>query len=290
MVHNGIEYVDMQLICEVYDILHRGLGMDPKELHETFAAWDKSELNSYLIEITAEIFLQNDTDGKPLLDKILDAAGQKGTGKWTVNDALDNGVPLTLISEAVFSRFLSSFVEERKAASKILKGPDYSMQASDRENFIADLRKALYAAKIISYAQGFMLLKEASQKNGWKLNFGGIALMWRGGCIIRSRFLGEIKKAYAEDSSLENLLTAPYFAKELAGAQQSLRNSVSHAAQLGIPIPCLSAALSFYDGYRSARLPANLLQAQRDFFGAHTYERLEKPRGQFFHTKWSSES
>lgn len=287
MVHNGIEYGDMQLICEAYDLLKRGLKLDYPALHNLFTEWNEGELNSYLIEITAKIFSALDTEGKPILDIVLDVAGQKGTGKWTVIEALDQGSPLTLISEAVFARCLSAIKDERIEASKILTGPNGTYaSAIKKQEFVEDLRKALYAAKIVSYAQGFMLLRQAAEANKWNLNFGAIALMWRGGCIIRSRFLNQIKEAYQRNSSIKNLLIDPYFASELAKSEKSLRNIVSHAAQTGIPIPCLSAALAFYDGYRSEKLPANLLQAQRDFFGAHTYERIDKPRGEFFHTEW----
>lgn len=286
MVHNGIEYGDMQLICEAYSLLKKGLGFGPKELQDTFTAWNKSELNSYLIEITSEIFAVKDTNGKPLLDSILDVAGQKGTGKWTVINALDLGMPLTLIGEAVFARCLSALKDERVEASKKLSGPKDSFKG-DKNVFVDNVKHALYASKIISYAQGFMLMRQAALDYGWKLNYGAVALMWRGGCIIRSTFLGKIKDAYAKNSNLQNLLLDDFFIGEITKCQQGWRKTISTSAELGIPTPCLSTGLSFYDGLRSERLPAYLLQAQRDFFGAHTYERVDKPRGQFFHTNWT---
>jgi 6-phosphogluconate dehydrogenase len=286
MVHNGIEYGDMQLICEAYQLLKDGLGLNARELHDVFAEWNKGELDSYLIEITAEIFAKEDEDGSPLIDKILDAAGQKGTGKWTGISALDTGTPVTLIGEAVFARCLSAMQEERVGASKILAGPKPAA-AQDRRAFIEDTRRALYCSKMISYAQGYMLLRAAGKEEGWNLNFGGIALMWRGGCIIRSRFLGKIKEAYDNNPQLKNLLLDNFFSQTLNGYQGSWRSAIVQAIQHGVPTPAFSTALSFYDGYRTARLPANLLQAQRDFFGAHTYERIDKPRGQFFHTNWT---
>jgi 6-phosphogluconate dehydrogenase len=286
MVHNGIEYGDMQLICEAYSLMDKALGLTSKELHDVFATWNKGELNSYLIEITSQIFAVNDADGKPLLNSILDVAGQKGTGKWTVINALDLGMPLTLISEAVFARCLSAIKEERVEASRVLAGPKETYKG-DKKEFINSIMNALYASKIISYAQGFMLMRQAAQDFGWKLNYGAVAMMWRGGCIIRSNFLGKIKDAYAKNAGLKNLLLDQFFVGELKKCQQGWRKTVSVASEIGIPIPCLSTALSFYDGYRSDRLPANLLQAQRDFFGAHTYERVDKPRGQFFHTNWT---
>lgn len=286
MVHNGIEYGDMQLISEAYTLLKNALELNPKELHQTFAEWNKGDLDSYLIEITAKIFEVNDEDGKLLLDKILDVAGQKGTGKWTVINALDLGMPLTLISEAVFARCLSALKDERIAASFLLKGPDKKFEG-DRQAFTHAIRQALYASKIISYTQGFMLMQQAAHEYHWNLNYGGIALMWRGGCIIRSQFLGKIKEAFTHNPALKSLLLDEYFLKELQERQNGWRQVVSKAAELGIPIPCFSTALAFYDGYRSAQLPANLLQAQRDFFGAHTYERIDQPRGKFFHTNWT---
>jgi 6-phosphogluconate dehydrogenase len=290
MVHNGIEYGDMQLICEAYQLLRDGLGLDTDALHEVFAEWNKGELDSYLIEITAEIFTKKDDDGAPLIDKILDTAGQKGTGKWTGISALDLGMPLTLIGEAVFARCLSALKDERVAASKVLNGPKRATTAptaTERAAFIEDVRRALYCSKIISYAQGYMLLREAAKEEGWNLNFGGIALMWRGGCIIRSRFLGEIKVAYDKNPKLTNLLLDGFFNKVLNDDQDSWRRAIIRGIEAGVPTPAFSTALSFFDGYRSARVPANLLQAQRDFFGAHTYERIDKPRGQFFHTNWT---
>lgn len=286
MVHNGIEYGDMQLICEAYNLMQNGLNLSSKRMGAEFTAWNKTELDSYLIEITSQIFDVNDQDGIPLLDNILDVAGQKGTGKWTVINALDLGLPLTLISEAVFARCLSALKDERVEASQHLEGPKPSWQGN-QEEFIENIRQALYASKIISYAQGFMLMHQAAQEYKWKLNYGGIALMWRGGCIIRSRFLGKIKEAYEKNPQLKNLLLDGFFRDEINKTQKGWRKVVSAAAEIGIPIPCFSTALSFYDGYRSARLPANLLQAQRDFFGAHTYERIDQPRGQFFHTNWT---
>jgi 6-phosphogluconate dehydrogenase len=286
MVHNGIEYGDMQLICEAYQLLKDGLGLTAPELHDVFADWNKGELDSYLIDITEQIFTKNDEDGKPLIDKILDTAGQKGTGKWTGISALETGTPVTLIGEAVFARCLSAMKDERVGASKILNGPQ-TAAAQDRKGFIEDVRRALYCSKMISYAQGYMLLREAAKEEGWHLNFGGIALMWRGGCIIRSRFLGKIKEAYDKNPQLKNLLLDDFFSKTLNDYQTSWRRGIIQAIQFGVPTPAFSTALSFYDGYRTARLPANLLQAQRDFFGAHTYERVDKPRGQFFHTNWT---
>jgi 6-phosphogluconate dehydrogenase len=286
MVHNGIEYGDMQLICEAYQLLKDGLGLHAGELHQVFADWNKGELDSYLIEITAEIFTKLDDDGAPLVDKILDTAGQKGTGKWTGISALDTGTPVTLIGEAVFARCLSAMKDERVAASRILRGPNRT-PADDRVAFIGDVRRALYCSKMISYAQGYMLLREAAREEGWNLNFGGIALMWRGGCIIRSRFLGKIKEAYDNNPHLTNLLLDDFFAQTLNRYQDAWRRAIMQAIEYGVPTPAFSTALSFYDGYRTARLPANLLQAQRDFFGAHTYERIDKPRGQFFHTNWT---
>jgi 6-phosphogluconate dehydrogenase len=287
MVHNGIEYGDMQLICEAYQVLEEGLALSAQELHEIFADWNKGELDSFLIEITAEIFSKNDEDGTPLVDKILDTAGQKGTGKWTGISALDLGMPVTLIGEAVFARCLSALKDERVAASSVLRGPAAGNKTADRKAFIEDVRRALYCSKMISYAQGYMLLREAGKDNSWHLNMGGIALMWRGGCIIRSRFLGKIKEAYDNNPGLTNLLIDEFFAGVLNNYQQSWRQAVAAAVGLGVPTPAFSTALAFYDGYRTARLPANLLQAQRDFFGAHTYERVDQPRGKFFHTNWT---
>jgi 6-phosphogluconate dehydrogenase len=287
MVHNGIEYGDMQLICEAYDLLQRGLGLTPDELHEVFVEWNKGELDSYLIEISSHIFAKKDEDGQPLVDKILDTAGQKGTGKWTVFSALDLGQPVTLIGESVFARCLSALKEERVAASKILEGPASKAATGDRAQFIEDVRRALYCSKMISYGQGYMLLRAAAIENGWNLNMGGIALMWRGGCIIRSRFLGKIKEAFDKNPGLENLLLDSFFSGALNRYQASWRKSLVHAVELGVPTPAFSTALAFFDGYRTGRLPANLLQAQRDYFGAHTYERIDRPRGKFFHTNWT---
>ncbi len=286
MVHNGIEYGDMQLICEAYQLLEAGLNLSADELHEVFAEWNKGELDSFLIDITSQIFAKKDDDGAPMIDKILDTAGQKGTGKWTAISALDLGMPVTLIGEAVFARCLSAIKEERVNASKVLTGPKPT-HPNDRAAFIEDVRRALYCSKLISYAQGYMLLREAAKEQGWHLNLGGIALMWRGGCIIRSRFLGKIKDAFDKNSELTNLLLDDFFSKLLNDYQDGWRNGVVHGIRLGVPTPAFATALSFYDGYRTARLPANLLQAQRDFFGAHTYERIDKPRGQFFHTNWT---
>jgi 6-phosphogluconate dehydrogenase len=287
MVHNGIEYGDMQLICESYDLLRRGLGLSADELSQVFAEWNRGELDSYLIEISSQIFAAKDEDGTPLVDKILDAAGQKGTGKWTVFSALDLGQPVTLIGESVFARCLSALKEERIAASKILEGPAAKPFDADRAAFIEDARRALYSSKIVSYAQGYMLLKAAAKENNWKLNLGGIALMWRGGCIIRSRFLGKIKDAFDKNPALDNLLLDSFFAAALNRYQSSWRKALIHAVESGVPTPAFSTALAFYDGYRTGRLPANLLQAQRDYFGAHTYERTDRPRGEFFHTDWT---
>jgi 6-phosphogluconate dehydrogenase len=287
MVHNGIEYGDMQLICEAYDLLKHGLGLTPEELSQVFAEWNKGELDSYLIEISTLIFAKKDEDGSPLVDKILDTAGQKGTGKWTVISALDTGQPVTLIGESVFARCLSALKEERVAASKILEGPGTKVDAGDRTAFIEDVRRALYCSKIVSYAQGYMLLRAAGAENKWNLNMGGIALMWRGGCIIRSRFLGKIKEAFDKIPGLTNLLLDSFFSNAVNQYQTSWRKALAHAVQMGVPTPAFSTALAFFDGYRTARLPQNLLQAQRDFFGAHTYERVDQPRGQFFHTNWT---
>ena len=287
MVHNGIEYGDIQLICECYHIMKELLGMSNEEMHETFAEWNKGDLDSYLVEITRDILAKKDEDGNYVLDYILDTAGQKGTGKWTAISALDAGVPLTLIGESVFARCLSAQKEERVAASKILQGPAPAKFAGDRKAFLEDLRKALFAAKVVSYAQGYALMKAAAKEYGWNLNYGGIALMWRGGCIIRSVFLGKIKEAFDNNPDIANILLDRYFSGKLAEAQSGWRNVLAQAIVNGVPAPCLSAALEYYDGYRCERLPANLLQAQRDFFGAHTYERTDMPRGQFFHTNWT---
>jgi len=287
MVHNGIEYGDMQLICEAYHLMRSGLGMTAEEMHRVFAEWNKGELDSYLIEITRDILAYKEPDGTPLVDRILDTAGQKGTGKWTVIDSMDRGIPITLISEAVYSRMVSALKVDRVAASKVLNGPPSSKIAADRKTFTDAIRDALYASKIVSYTQGYMLMRAASEEFKWNLNYGGIALMWRGGCIIRSRFLGKIKEAFDRNPNLHNLLLDPYFTGEVHRSQPAWREVVSNAVKAGIPVPAFSTALAFYDGYRSERLPANLLQAMRDYFGAHTYERNDRPRGQFFHTNWT---
>ena len=288
MVHNGIEYGDMQLICESYQLMKDGLGMNADEMHRVFADWNEGKLDSYLIEITRDILAFKDDDGQALVEKILDTAGQKGTGKWTVISALDMGIPLTLIGEAVMARSLSALKDERVAASKALSGPTPTF-GGDKQAFVNDLREALYASKIISYTQGYMLMRAAAQEYGWNLNYGGIALMWRGGCIIRSVFLGKIKEAFDQNPGLTNLLLDPYFKSQVEAAQAAWRRVVAKAIEMGVPVPAMSSALAFFDGYRRERLPANLLQAQRDYFGAHTYERIDKPRGQFFHTNWTGE-
>ncbi|MCU0409124.1 MAG: decarboxylating NADP(+)-dependent phosphogluconate dehydrogenase [Bacteroidales bacterium] len=286
MVHNGIEYGDMQLICEAYQIMRDMLKMSADEMHLVFREWNEGELDSYLIEITRDILAYKDSDGQPLVDRILDTAGQKGTGKWTGVAALDLGIPLTLIGEAVFARCLSAVKDERVQASKVLKGP-LSSFTGDRKKFIADLRDALYASKIVSYAQGYALMMAAAQEYGWKLNYGGIALMWRGGCIIRSVFLGKIKEAFENNPSITNLMLDPYFREKMDRAQAGWRNVVAETVRNGIPVPAIASALGYFDGYRCEKLPANLLQAQRDYFGAHTYERTDRPRGEFFHTNWT---
>jgi 6-phosphogluconate dehydrogenase len=286
MVHNGIEYGDMQLICEAYQIMKELLGMSASAIHKVFKRWNEGELNSYLIEITRDILAYKDTDGKPLVDKILDTAGQKGTGKWTSVSSLDLGIPLTLISEAVYARCLSAMKEERMAASKVLSGPTKKI-IGNKEAFLRDLEKALYASKIISYTQGYVLMRAAAEEHKWNLNYGGIALLWRGGCIIRSVFLGRIKEAFDRNPQLSNLLLDPFFKETIEKSQKSWRRVVSTAVLNGIWVPSCSTALSYFDGFRNARLPANLLQAQRDFFGAHQYERVDKPRGEFFHTNWT---
>lgn len=287
MVHNGIEYGDMQLICEVFALM-KDQGMTVEEMSDVFTTWNEGPLNSYLIEITSHILKTKDRDGKPLVDKILDVAGQKGTGKWACIDALHLGLPLTLIAEAVFARCLSARKEERVAASSVLPGPSHPPPvASQRTEFVSALADALYASKMISYAQGFMLLKDASETHAWQLNFGAIALMWRGGCIIRSRFLNKIYDAYKRNPKLTNLLLDPFFVDVMKQAQKGWRIVLSLAVQRGIAVPSLSAALEFYDGYRTGTLPTGLLQAQRDYFGAHQYERIDAPRGTFFHTDWT---
>jgi 6-phosphogluconate dehydrogenase len=286
MVHNGIEYGDMQLICEAYSLMS-AIGVTTDQMHQVFAAWNEGELDSYLIQITRDILGRKDEEtGRPMVDVILDTAGQKGTGKWTVITAAELGQPLTLIAEAVFGRCLSAVKEERVAASKVLKGPRASFRG-DRSKFVEDIRQALYASKICSYAQGYQLMRAAAGEYRWNLNYGGVALMWRGGCIIRSQFLGRIKEAFDKKPDLVNLLLVPYFKTGVRKAQRGWRRTVQQAVKLGIPVPAFSSALAYYDGYRSERLPANLLQAQRDYFGAHTYERVDKPRGQFFHTNWT---
>lgn len=287
MVHNGIEYGDIQLICECYQIMKDYLGMTNEEMHATFAEWNKGDLDSYLIEITRDILARKDEDGRYVLDYILDTAGQKGTGKWTAIASLDQGVPLTLIGEAVFARCLSAQKEERVKASNLLAGPPRPRFTGDRETFLEDLRRALFSAKVVSYAQGYALMKAAAAEYGWNLNYGGIALMWRGGCIIRSVFLGKIKDAFDNNPELANLMLDKYFRDKLEEAQAGWRNVVASAVLNGIPAPALASSLEYYDGYRCDRLPANLLQAQRDFFGAHTYERTDKARGEFFHTNWT---
>jgi 6-phosphogluconate dehydrogenase len=286
MVHNGIEYGDMQLIGEAYQLMKTHLGMAASEISQVFADWNKGPLDSFLIQITAEILAYKDEDGQPLVNRILDTAGQKGTGKWTVMNSAELGQPVTLIGEALFSRCISALKDERVAANKVLSGPDMVF-AGDKAAFIKQLEQALYASKIISYTQGYMLMRAAGTEYGWKLNYGGIAQMWSGGCIIRSRFLDDIKDAFGENPDLTNLLLAPFFTKAITESQAAWRNVVAAAAQAGVALPAHATALAFYDAYRSDRLPADLLQAQRDYFGAHTYERIDKPRGQFFHTDWT---
>jgi 6-phosphogluconate dehydrogenase len=286
MVHNGIEYGDMQLVSEAYHLMAEGLGLDADGMRDVFARWNEGKLNSYLIEITRDILGTRDSDGRPLLDKIVDVAGQKGTGRWAGISGLENGIPLTLITEAVLARYLSTLKAERVAAARRLSGPDPRIPAAT-EAFAADLGEALYAAKIISYTQGYMLMQEAAAEFGWNLNCGGIALMWRGGCIIRSVFLDKIKEAYDRDPRLVNLLMDPYFQSQVESAQPAWRRVTAAAIVHGIPVPALASALAFYDSYRRERLPANLIQAQRDYFGAHTYERVDRPSGEFFHTNWT---
>ncbi|MHC4524343.1 MAG: decarboxylating NADP(+)-dependent phosphogluconate dehydrogenase [Planctomycetota bacterium] len=286
MVHNGIEYGDMQMICETYQMMTQGLGMTNEQMHEVFKEWNEGELDSYLIEITRDILGYKDEDGQEVVDLILDTAGQKGTGKWTAVAALDTGQPLTLVTEAVFARCLSALKDERVAASKVLNGPKKAFEG-DKSFMIDDLKKTLYASKIVSYAQGYQLMRAAATEYGWNLNNGGIALMWRGGCIIRSVFLGKIKDAFDKNPELSNLLLDPFFTDAVEKAQDAWRRVVTAAVNMGVPMPAISSALAYYDGYRAGRLPANLLQAQRDYFGAHTYERVDKPRGEFFHTNWT---
>ena len=286
MVHNGIEYGDMQLICEAYQLMRDGLGMTPDQMQAVLTRWNKGKLDSYLIEITRDILAYKDEDGQPLVDKILDSAEQKGTGKWTAISALDMGIPLTMVVEAVMGRALSALKDERVVASKILSGPE-SCITTDQQAFLDDLEQAVFASKLMSYTQGYMLFRAAAKEYKWNLNYGGIALMWRGGCIIRSAFLGKIKEAFDKNPSLSNLLLDPYFTGQVIAAQSGWRRVVALAIQKGIPVPAMSSALTFFDGYRSESLPANLLQAQRDYFGAHTYQRLDKPRGEYFHTNWT---
>jgi 6-phosphogluconate dehydrogenase len=286
MVHNGIEYGDMQLICEAYHLMKSVLGMSESEISDVFKKWNTGVLESFLIEITGDILAFNDDDGEPMVLKILDTAGQKGTGKWTAITSLDEGIPLTLIGEAVFARFLSSLKDQRVAASKVLNGPDSAFDG-DKAAFIDDLEQALYAAKIMSYTQGYMLMQAAAAAYDWHLNYGGVALMWREGCIIRSVFLGDIQKEYDKNPDLENLLLDDYFKNAIENSQTAWRKVVATAVEHGVPVPAFSSALAYYDGYRSAVLPANLLQAQRDYFGAHTYERVDKPAGEYFHTNWT---
>jgi len=286
MVHNGIEYGDMQLICEAYQIMKEGLGMTPAQMRDVFTEWNKGKLDSYLIEISRDILGYLDEDGSPLVEKILDSAEQKGTGKWTGISALDMGIPLTLVVEAVFGRTLSALKDERLTASKVLPGPDSRIKG-DQDVLLRDLEQALYASKIISYTQGYMLFRAAAREYKWHLNYGGIALMWRGGCIIRSAFLGKIKEAFDSNPALDNLLLSPYFIEQVGAAQTGWRRVVANAVLAGIPTPTMSSALAFFDGYRHERLPANLLQAQRDYFGAHTYQRVDKQRGEYFHTNWT---
>jgi len=289
MVHNGIEYGDMQMICEAYNLMKNVVGLTSDEMAAVFTEWNKGELDSYLIEITAGIMAFKDTDGSPLLESILDVAGQKGTGKWTAHSALETGTPVTLIGEAVFARCLSAMKDERVHASTILQGPTAAANFTDEEKkqVIEDIRQALYASKIVSYTQGFMLMREEAKEQGWDLNYGAVALMWRGGCIIRSRFLGNIKDAFEKDAALPSLLLDDFFRDAIHASQAAWRRVCGLATVQGVACPAFSTALAFYDGYRSARLPANLLQAQRDYFGAHTYERLDKPRGEFTHTNWT---
>ena len=286
MVHNGIEYGDMQMICETYDMMKNGLGMSNQEMHEVFAKWNTGVLDSYLVEITRDILGYKDEDGVETVDVILDKAGQKGTGKWTAISALDVGQPLTLIGEAVFARCLSALKDERVEAAKVLDGPGTKFEG-DKAAMVADLEQALYASKIVSYAQGYQLMRAISDEKDWGLDYGAIALMWRGGCIIRSAFLNNIRDAFEKDAELTNLLLDDFFQHAVENAQAAWRRVVSTSVTLGIPMPAIGAALAYFDGYRTARLPANLLQAQRDYFGAHTYERVDKERGEFFHTNWT---
>ena len=287
MVHNGIEYGDMQLLAEAYDLMRHLAGLEPPGMAEVFARWNRGRLESFLVEITARILARRDEEDRPLVDLILDAAGQKGTGKWTGINALDLGVPLTLITEAVFARSLSALKEERVRASGVLPGPEPALSPEEREPFLEDLEQALFASKLLSYTQGYMLLRAADRDFGWNLNLGGLALVWREGCIIRSAFLSRIHEAFARDPGLENLLLDPYFRDQVLACQASWRRVVARAVGAGIPVPAMASGLAFFDGYRRGRLPANLIQAQRDYFGAHTYERVDRPRGQTFHTDWT---
>lgn len=289
MVHNGVEYGDMQMICEAYNVLKSVLGSTNEELHAIFSEWNKGDLDSFLIEITTDILAKKDDEKKDeyVVDQILDTAGQKGTGKWTAISALDMGMPVTLIAEAVFARCLSAQKDERVAASKILKGPDAPKFEGDKARFISDVKDALFSAKLVSYAQGFVLIKQAAKEYGWAIDYGAVALMWRGGCIIRSKFLGNIKEAFVAAPDLNNLLLDKFFVDAIQRSQAGWRAIAAVAVSRGIPMPAITSALAYYDGYRTARLPANLLQAQRDYFGAHTYERLDKPRGEHFHTNWT---
>jgi 6-phosphogluconate dehydrogenase len=286
MVHNGIEYGDMQMICETYQLMRDGLGLSNDEMHDVFKRWNEGVLDSYLVEITRDILGYRDENGEATVDRILDTAGQKGTGKWTGIAALEQGQPLTAIAEAVFARGLSALKEERVAAADVLAGPGATFDG-DQAAFVDDLEQALYAAKIVSYAQGFQLMRAMSDEQDWDLDYGAVALMWREGCIIRSRFLGNIRDAYAGTPALSNLLLDDFFREAIEGAQAAWRRVVATAVRLGIPLPAIGAALAYFDGYRAERLPANLLQAQRDYFGAHTYERVDRPRGEFFHTNWT---
>ncbi len=286
MVHNGIEYGDMQVLAEAYDVMHRGLGMGHRDMQKVFADWNSGPLDSYLVEITTNIMGTADDDGDPLLEKILDTASQKGTGKWTVVSSMDLGQPTTLVAEAVYARVISSLLEQRRSAAGTLVGPDSAI-AGDPNEIVSDLHAAVYASKIVSYAQGFMLLDAAAAEFGWDLDFSSIAAMWRGGCIIRSRFLGELMDVYAADPDLPNILLSDFFGSAVANAQDGWRRTVARAAIAGIPVPAYSSALSFFDSYRSDRVAANLIQAQRDYFGAHTYERVDRERGEFFHTNWT---
>ncbi|MEE3197987.1 MAG: decarboxylating NADP(+)-dependent phosphogluconate dehydrogenase, partial [Pseudomonadota bacterium] len=286
MVHNGIEYGDMQMICETYQMMKDGLGLSNDEMCKVFTRWKQGVLDSYLIEITGDILAYKDEEGNAAVDLILDKAGQKGTGKWTAISAFVMGQPLTLIGEAVFARCLSALKDERSVASKVFPGPAGTF-GGDRNDLVNDLEQALYASKIVSYAQGYQLMRAISEEEDWQLDYGAIALMWRGGCIIRSVFLGKIRDAFGKDRNLTSLLLDPFFEKAVKNAQASWRRVVATAVTLGIPMPAISAALAYYDGYRTERLPANLLQAQRDYFGAHTYERIDRPRGEFFHTNWT---